>query len=79
VPDYLDDGPQKPIRIWSRTGRRPLLAADNAAMLDVAQHPDQPSPQLLVRHDDAVREFSHTAGAEQPLARADHAGWTWSA
>src|SRR3954451_13388191 len=24
--DYLDDGPQKPIRIWSRTGRRPLLA-----------------------------------------------------
>ena len=25
--DFLDDGPQKPIRIWSRTGRRPLLAA----------------------------------------------------
>src|SRR3954453_22319741 len=24
---YLADGPQKPIRIWSRTGRRPLLAA----------------------------------------------------
>jgi hypothetical protein len=23
--DYLDDGPQKPIRIWSRTGRRPVL------------------------------------------------------
>ncbi len=22
--DYLDDGPHKPIRIWSRTGRRPL-------------------------------------------------------
>jgi hypothetical protein len=22
--DYLADGPQKPIRIWSRTGRRPL-------------------------------------------------------
>jgi phosphoglycolate phosphatase-like HAD superfamily hydrolase len=29
-PDYLDDGPQKPIRIWSRTGRRPLLAAGNS-------------------------------------------------
>jgi hypothetical protein len=26
--DYLDDGPEKPIRIWSRTGRRPLLAAE---------------------------------------------------
>ncbi len=24
--DYLDDGPQKPIRIWSRVGRRPLLS-----------------------------------------------------
>jgi hypothetical protein len=21
--DYLDDGPEKPIRIWSRTGRQP--------------------------------------------------------
>jgi hypothetical protein len=28
--DYLDDGPQKPIRIWSRVGRRPLLAAGNS-------------------------------------------------
>src|SRR3954449_11017794 len=25
--DYIDDGPEKPLRIWSRTGRRPLLAA----------------------------------------------------
>jgi phosphoglycolate phosphatase-like HAD superfamily hydrolase len=80
VPDYLDDGPQKPIRIWSRTGRRPLLAAGNAngdaAMLDFAQHSDRPFLQLLVRHDDAAREFSYTAGAEQALARADRAGWT---
>src|SRR5204863_3941796 len=28
--DYLDDGPEKPVRIWSRTGRRPLLAAGNS-------------------------------------------------
>ena len=28
--DVLDDGPQKPIRIWSRVGRRPLLAAGNS-------------------------------------------------
>ncbi len=28
--DYLDDGPQKPIRIWSRTGRRPILVAGNS-------------------------------------------------
>src|SRR3954471_14730786 len=30
APDYISDGPQKPIRIWSRTGRRPLLAAGNS-------------------------------------------------
>jgi len=29
--DYLDDGPQKPVRIWSRTGRRPVLAAGNSS------------------------------------------------
>jgi phosphoglycolate phosphatase-like HAD superfamily hydrolase len=28
--DYVDDGPQKPIRIWSRVGRRPLLATGNS-------------------------------------------------
>src|SRR4051812_5750535 len=28
--DYFDGGPQKPIRIWSRTGRRPMLAAGNS-------------------------------------------------
>ncbi len=24
--DYLDDGPEKPVRIWNRIGRRPLVA-----------------------------------------------------
>ena len=28
--DVLDDGPAKPVRIWSRVGRRPLLAAGNS-------------------------------------------------
>src|SRR3954454_869156 len=28
--DYLDDGPEKPVRIWTRTGRRPVLAAGNS-------------------------------------------------
>ena len=28
--DVFDDGPAKPVRIWSRTGRRPLLAGGNA-------------------------------------------------
>ena len=78
--DYLDDGPQKPIRIWSRTGRRPLLAAGNSngdiPMLDFSQRPDKPSLRLLVRHDDVEREFDYTSGAEQALERAATSGWT---
>jgi phosphoserine phosphatase len=78
--DYLDDGPQKPIRIWSRAGRRPLLAAGNSngdiPMLDFTQHPDKPSLRLLVLHDDADREFDYTSGAEQALERAEKSGWT---
>jgi phosphoserine phosphatase len=78
--DYLDDGPQKPIRIWSRTGRRPLLAAGNSngdvPMLHFTQHPDKPFLRLLVLHDDGEREFAYTSGAERALDRAASDGWT---
>jgi hypothetical protein len=78
--DYLDDGPEKPVRIWSRTGRRPLLAAGNSngdmAMLDFTKHADRPSLPLLVRHDDADREFAYAVGAEDARDRAPGAGWT---
>jgi phosphoserine phosphatase len=78
--DYLDDGPQKPVRIWSRTGRRPVLAAGNSngdiPMLDFTRQHDKPHLRLLVRHDDADREFSYTSGAEEALAKADRSGWT---
>ncbi len=78
--DYLDDGPQKPIRIWSRTGRRPLVAGGNSngdlQMLEFTSHDDKPSLRLLVLHDDAEREFDYTAGAEQALERAGQDGWT---
>jgi phosphoglycolate phosphatase-like HAD superfamily hydrolase len=78
--DYLDDGPQKPIRIWSRVGRRPVFAAGNSngdiQMLDFSHHGDKPFLPLLVLHDDADREFAYTAGAEQALDRAESNGWT---
>jgi phosphoglycolate phosphatase-like HAD superfamily hydrolase len=78
-PDYLDDGPQKPIRIWSRVGRRPLLAAGNSngdmAMLDFSWHEETPFLPLLILHDDAEREFAYTNGAEQALERAEQEGW----
>ena len=72
--DYLDDGPEKPIRIWSRIGRRPLLAAGNSngdiQMLEFTQHADKPSLRLLLLHDDSAREFDYTSGAEDALDRA---------
>jgi phosphoserine phosphatase len=78
--DVLDDGPQKPIRIWSRVGRRPILAAGNSngdvPMLDFTQHESKPFLRLLVLHDDDEREFAYTAGADQALDRAGAEGWT---
>jgi phosphoserine phosphatase len=78
--DYLDDGPEKPIRIWNRTGRRPVLAAGNSngdvPMLEFTHHADKPTLRLLVLHDDAEREFDYTGGSEQALRRAEADGWT---
>lgn len=78
--DYLDDGPQKPVRIWSRAGRRPLLAAGNSngdiAMLDFTQHADKPFLRLLVLHDDEDREFAYIEGAEEALKEARQGAWT---
>jgi phosphoglycolate phosphatase-like HAD superfamily hydrolase len=74
-PEFLDDGPMKPVRLWSRIGRRPILAAGNSngdiEMLEFTR-----GLRLLVRHDDAEREFDYTAGAEKALTRADEDDWT---
>jgi phosphoserine phosphatase len=78
--DYLSDGAEKPLRIWSRTGRRPLLAAGNSngdvPMLHFTQHADKPSLRLLVLHDDSEREFDYMTGAEAALDQAHRDGWT---
>ena len=79
-PDVFDDGPVKPVRIWSRIGRRPLVAAGNSngdiPMLSFAGGASRPALRLLVLHDDAEREFDYTTGAEQSLERAKADGWT---
>jgi haloacid dehalogenase-like hydrolase len=79
-PDVFDDGPTKPVRIWSRIGRRPIVAGGNSngdiEMLHYAGGRDRPALRLLVLHDDPEREFDYTAGAEKSLERADAAGWT---
>jgi haloacid dehalogenase-like hydrolase len=77
---FLDDGPEKPIQIWTRTGRRPLVAGGNSngdlPMLDFTDHPHRASLRLLVIHDDAAREFAYTSGAEKAVKKADSNGWT---
>ena len=78
--DVFDDGPEKPVRIWNRIGRRPILAAGNTngddEMLIYTGTPTTPSLKLLVLHDDAEREFAYTAGAERALEHAKTYGWT---
>jgi phosphoserine phosphatase len=78
--DVFDDGPTKPVRIWSRTGRRPVLAGGNSngdiPMLHYTGGPSRRGLRLLLLHDDPEREFDYTAGAEQSLERADREGWT---
>jgi haloacid dehalogenase-like hydrolase len=78
--ELFDDGPVKPVRIWSRVGRRPILAAGNSngdiEMLQFVEHEARPSLSLLVLHDDAEREFAYTAGAERALDAAPQRGWT---
>jgi len=70
----IDDGPGKPVHIWTRTGRKPLFAGGNAdgdaAMLETARF------ALLVKHDDAEREFAYDNGARKALAQAVSRGWT---
>jgi phosphoglycolate phosphatase-like HAD superfamily hydrolase len=77
--DVFDDGPVKPVRIWSRIGRRPIVAGGNSngdiQMLRYAGGA-RPALRLLVLHDDAEREFAYTAGAERSLEEAAAHGWT---
>jgi hypothetical protein len=78
--DVFDDGVAKPTRIWSRIGKRPILAAGNSngdiPMLQFVNKPPRPALRLLVLHDDAAREFDYVSGAEKSLALAKQYGWT---
>ncbi|EID73103.1 MULTISPECIES: HAD family hydrolase [Rhodococcus] len=78
--DFFDDGPEKPVRIWSRIGRRPILSVGNSngdlPMLAFSGLPDRPALRVLILHDDADREFDYVAGAEQALEHARGMNWT---
>ena len=59
-PDVFDDGPAKPVRIWSRIGRRPLIAVGNSngdiPMLQFAQQSNRLYLSMLLLHDDKSRD-----------------------
>ncbi len=78
--EFFDDGPEKPVRIWSRIGRRPLVAGGNSngdvPMMRFARTGQRDALRLLVLHDDPDREFDYTAGAEDALERARAQDWT---
>lgn len=73
-PEFLDDGPIKPVRLWSRIGRRPIFAAGNSNG-DIEMLQFTRGLRLLVLHDDAEREFDYVAGAEKALDLATAEGW----
>lgn len=76
----LDDGEMKPIQIWERIGRRPILAAGNAngdvPMLRFTTDRPGASLALLVNHDDDTREVAYASGAQDALDLAETRGWT---
>ncbi len=78
---FMDDGPEKPIRIWTRIGRRPLLAAGNSngdipMLRYVQKHPH--SLSLLIHHDDDTErgDTPYDKGADEALAAADRYRFT---
>ena len=77
--NVLEDGAAKPVGIWSRIGKRPILVGGNSngdiPMLQFANNPPRPALRLLVLHDDAAREFDYVGGAEKALALAKQYGW----
>ncbi|KRC90273.1 acid phosphatase [Terrabacter sp. Root85] len=78
--DFFDDGPEKPVRIWSRIGRRPILSVGNSngdlPMLAFGGTAETSTLRLLLLHDDDEREFDYVAGAEQALETARQQDWT---
>jgi phosphoserine phosphatase len=66
-------GPGKPSHLFARTGRLPKFSAGNSdgdiEMLEVADF------ALVIKHDDAEREYVTTSGAERFLEIAETQRW----
>ncbi|GGI46544.1 phosphoserine phosphatase [Agromyces flavus] len=77
--EIIDDGTQKPVRIYANVGRRPILAAGNSdGDLPMLRYTTR-SPRslgLLIHHDDdgARGDEAYDIGAERALREADEHG-----
>jgi hypothetical protein len=75
----IDDGPEKAVQIWSHVGARPVIAGGNsngdAEMLAFVDPSVASALRMLVRHDDADREFAYVTGAERAFETASQRGW----
>ena len=81
----MDDGPGKPSNIDLRIGRQPLVAVGNSdgdlQMLQYSASSTRPNLQILVHHDDAVREYAYDRQSkigklDKALDEAAARGWT---
>jgi len=77
--DPYCDGPGKPINIQLHVGRPPILACGNTNgdvhMMEFAAATGKPYLNLLVKHDDAEREYDSDQSAELAQKTAEERGW----
>ena len=83
--EFIDDKAGKPVGIHKFIGKRPIAAFGNSdgdfQMLEWATSAPGPRLGLIVRHDDAEREFaydrkSHVGQLDRGLNEAGARGWT---
>jgi phosphoglycolate phosphatase-like HAD superfamily hydrolase len=81
----MDDGPGKPSNIDLHIGRQPLVAVGNSdgdlQMLQYSASSTRPNLQVLIHHDDAVREYAYDRQSkigklDKALDEASARGWT---
>jgi hypothetical protein len=82
--DFVDDGPGKPVGIARHIGKRPIAAFGNSDgdwhMLRYTTEGPGRRLGMIIRHDDAVREFaydreSHVGRLARALDEAPARGW----
>lgn len=76
----FNDGPGKPVNIQLHVGRPPILTGGNSngdlQMMEFAAANGAPHLNLLLRHDDADREYTYDRSAERIQQIAAARQWT---